>query len=101
MQRLSQTQIQTQLKTCPTWHLSSHKKSIHQTLRMKDFLAAVDLIQRITPVAQRLDHHPDLHLTGYRNLKIELSTHSLGGLSKKDFLLAAKIEKLPKKLKIL
>ena len=42
---------------------------------------------------------PDLHLTGYRKLRIVLSTHAIGGLSLNDFILAAKIDALPKKLK--
>lgn len=66
---------------------------------MKNFMAAVSLIRRIASLAEAADHHPDLHLTGYRRLKIELTTHSEGGLTKKDFSLAAKIERLPKKLK--
>jgi 4a-hydroxytetrahydrobiopterin dehydratase len=86
-------------KQLPRWSLTSDKKTLTQTWRMKDFMAAIKLIQRIAKIAEKEDHHPDLHLTGYRSLKIELSTHSIGGLSKNDFILAAKIESLPKKLK--
>jgi 4a-hydroxytetrahydrobiopterin dehydratase len=50
-------------------------------------------------VAEREDHHPDLHLTGYRNVAIELSTHALGALSENDFILAAKLDELPVELK--
>ncbi len=66
---------------------------------MKDFLAAVKCIQAIAKVAEAEDHHPDLHVTGYRKLRIELSTHAINGLSENDFILAAKIENIPKKLK--
>jgi 4a-hydroxytetrahydrobiopterin dehydratase len=66
---------------------------------MKDFRAAVALIDKLLPVAQTGDHHPDLHLTDYRKLRIVLSTHEIGGLSSNDFIMAAKIEALPKKLK--
>jgi hypothetical protein len=44
--------------------------------------------------AEAEGHHPDLHLTGYRHLKIELTTHAIGGLSDNDFILAAKIDAL-------
>jgi 4a-hydroxytetrahydrobiopterin dehydratase len=50
-------------------------------------------------IARAEDHHPDLHLRGYRNVTIELSTHDLGGLSENDFVVAAKIDQLPLKLK--
>ena len=66
---------------------------------MEDFLSAVRLIARIALLAEKMDHHPDLHLTRYRQLRIEISTHSIGGLSDLDFRLADKIEALPKKLK--
>ena len=50
-------------------------------------------------LAEAEDHHPDLHLEGYRNVWIELSTHAIGGLSENDFILAAKIDRLPVTLK--
>ena len=67
--------------------------------RMQDFSSAVELVDRIAVLAEGMDHHPDIHLTGYRNLRLELSTHAIGGLSENDFALAAKIDGLPKKLK--
>ena len=54
---------------------------------------------RVGEVAESEDHHPDLHLTGYRNVAIELSTHAVGGLTENDFILAAKIDPLPVELK--
>ena len=71
-------------------------KLIRKTVKCKDFMDAVALISRIAPIAEAEDHHPDLHLTGYRKLTIELSTHAIGGLSENDFILAAKIDKLLK-----
>ncbi len=69
-------------------------QALRKTVTCKHFLDAVALIQRIAPVAEAEDHHPDLHLTGYRKLTIELSTHAIGGLSENDFILAAKIDGL-------
>lgn len=68
-------------------------------LVLKDFAEAVRLIQEIARIAEAEDHHPDLHLTAYRRLAIELTTHSVGGLTENDFVLAAKIEALPRELK--
>lgn len=87
------------LTNLPGWELSPDSKAIRKTYNMKGFTAAVRLIGQIAPVAEEQDHHPDLHLTGYRRLTVELSTHSIGGLSDKDFTLAARIEALPKELK--
>src|SRR3954468_12200228 len=81
------------------WKLSSDGKMIRKQWVMKDFSAAVDFFRRVADVANAEDHHPDLHLTGYRNVAIELSTHAIKGLSENDFILAAKIDGLPLELK--
>jgi len=97
---LSEAEALALLKQLPGWALSDSKNGIWKAFNMKGFLSAVRLIDVIARVAEAEDHHPDLHLTGYRNLRIELSTHSIGGLSQNDFILAAKIEGLPKELKL-
>ena len=98
---LSGAEVRTHLKGLVGWVLSGDKRSIHTEYLMKDFSAAIRLIGRIAELADREGHHPDIHLTCYRKLTIELSTHAINGLSENDLILAAKIGKLPKKLKIL
>ena len=75
------------------WELVE-SKLLRKTIKCKDFLDAISLIQKIAPIAEAEEHHPDLHLTSYRKLTIELSTHAIGGLSENDFILAAKIDQL-------
>jgi len=82
------------------WAVGEAAKNIRKKFVMKNFLAAVSLIQKIAEIAEAEDHHPDIHLTGYRLLVIELSTHAIGGLCENDFILAAKIDQLPKELKV-
>ena len=81
------------------WTLDQAGKTMSCSLVLKNFMATIDLINRIAQVAEAENHHPDLHVTGYRNLKIDLSTHALGGLTENDFILAAKINVLPKELR--
>ena len=57
-------------------------------------MQAVTCINKIADLAEAEAHHPDLHLTGYRNLEIAISTHAIGGLSENDFILASKIDVL-------
>ena len=97
---LSPESVKDQLKRAPDWKLLPDGKTIRREWQMKDFPAAVDLIIGIRDLAEAMDHHPDLHLTGYRRLAAELSTHSIEGLSENDFVLAAQIEGLPKSLKV-
>lgn len=87
------------LKALSGWGLGQGRSSIQKSYIMKDFMAAVRFVQGIAQLSESEDHHPDLHLTGYRKLTIELSTHAIKGLSENDFILASKIEALPKELK--
>jgi len=99
MQPMSEEKAKDYLKVLEGWELGQNRDSIQKTFVMKNFLAAVKLIQSIAEIAEAEDHHPDIHLTGYRKLLIELSTHAIKGLSENDFILASKIETLPKELK--
>ena len=92
-QPLPLSAAQALLRDVQGWELVE-ARAIRKTIKCKDFLGAVSLIQKIAPIAEAEDHHPDLHLTGYRKLTIELSTHAIGGLSENDFILAAKIDQL-------
>ena len=87
------------LAAVPAWKLTGDGKRIRREWRVKDFATALDFFRRVGDVAEQEDHHPDLHLTGYRNVALELSTHAVGGLTENDFILAAKIDQLPVELK--
>jgi 4a-hydroxytetrahydrobiopterin dehydratase len=87
------------LRQVPEWHSSANGKSIRREWRVKDFVTALDFFRRIGEIAEAEDHHPDLHLTGYRDVAVELWTHAIGGLSENDFIVAAKIDQLPVALK--
>ena len=87
------------LKQTPGWQLDSSGKIISREFVTKNFKAAVEFINKIKDVAELENHHPDIHLTGYRKLRIDLSTHAIGGLSENDFIVAAKINTLPVELK--
>ena len=99
MQPFSKEQAAPYLREVPEWNLSADERSIIRQYTMKNFMAAVHCIEKIARVAEQENHHPDIHLTGYRNLRVELSTHAIGGLSENDFILAAKINELPVDLK--
>ena len=59
----------------------------------KDFREALDFVNRLGEVAEQEGHHPDLFLT-WGKVKVTLWTHSVGGLSENDFILAAKADGL-------
>jgi pterin-4a-carbinolamine dehydratase/1-acyl-sn-glycerol-3-phosphate acyltransferase len=96
---LSREQVQNYLAALPGWQLTADGQRIRREWRVKDFVTGLDFFNRIGRVAEEEDHHPDLHLTGYRNAAVEIWTHAIGGLSENDFILAAKIDTLPVELK--
>jgi 4a-hydroxytetrahydrobiopterin dehydratase len=96
---LSPAEVGEMLKQVPDWRFTADGRRIRREWRVKDFVTALDFFRRIGEIAEAEDHHPDLHLTGYRNVAVELSTHAIGGLSENDFILAAKIDQLPVALK--
>jgi len=96
---LAADEIASLLAALPKWNRISDGQRIRREWRVKDFQAALDFFQRVGLLAEEEGHHPDLHLVGYRNAAIEIWTHAIGGLSENDFILAAKIDKLPVALK--
>jgi pterin-4a-carbinolamine dehydratase len=56
---------------------------------------AIDYIVRIAGVAEGEGHHPDLKLTDYNLVDIELWTHKLGGITENDVIMAVKLDTLP------
>jgi 4a-hydroxytetrahydrobiopterin dehydratase len=96
---LSPEQIRHYLTLVPDWRLTSDGQRIRREWRVKDFVTAIDFFNRIGRIAEEEDHHPDLHVAGYRNVAVEIWTHAVGGLTENDFILAAKIDTLPVELK--
>jgi 4a-hydroxytetrahydrobiopterin dehydratase len=96
---LSKEQAQEQLNNTSGWQIDESGKGIFRDFTMKNFMAAVNVINKIAEIAESEDHHPDIHLVGYRKLRIDLSTHAIGGLSENDFIVAAKINELPFEIK--
>ncbi len=96
---LDRDEAQAQLEKLADWQISHAGQRIRKEWVVKNFIAGIDFFQRVARLAEDEGHHPDLHLEGYRNVAIEIWTHAIGGLSENDFILAAKIDKLPIKLK--
>ena len=59
-----------------------------------NFKDAVSFVNRIMPIAESADHHPDILIHSYKKVKVMLTTHSEGKITKKDYALAEKIDNL-------
>jgi 4a-hydroxytetrahydrobiopterin dehydratase len=92
---LSRAEAEAMARNVEGWTLDPDAKRITRSWTVKDFMAGIDFFNKIAAIAEEEDHHPDLHLEGYRKVTIALSTHAVKGLSENDFILAAKINQVP------
>lgn len=95
----SRQEAEEQLAKLPGWQMTHDGQRIRKEWTVKHFMAGIRFFQEVARVAEEDQHHPDLHLEGYRKVSIEIYTHAIGGLSENDFILAAKIDQLPVEVK--
>jgi len=76
----------------PDW--SRDGEVIRRTVKVGGFRAAADLVRAVAEAADAADHHPDVHITGYRNVMFELTTHAVHALTRRDIELATEIDVL-------
>ena len=67
--------------------------ALRREFKLKDFAGSVDFINRMTPIAEEMNHHPDLSVS-WNRVTVSLSTHSEGGVTESDFRLAERIQSL-------
>ena len=91
MALLSDDEIGRRLDNLPDWRREGD--SITRQFKFSDFTGSVDFVNRITPPAEEMNHHPDIEIS-WNKVDLTLSTHSEGGLTQNDFELAAKIDSL-------
>ena len=91
MATLSDEDIEARLAALPGWEREGN--AIKKTLKFEDFVGSVEFVNRITPVAEELKHHPDLSIS-WNTVVVSLSTHSQGGITENDFDLATRVDAL-------
>jgi len=88
---LSSEEIARHLASLAGWQLKG--KTIEKKFRFPDFRAAIGFVNRVADLAEVEDHHPDI-LVHYREVTLVLWTHATGGLTERDFQLAADIDRV-------
>jgi 4a-hydroxytetrahydrobiopterin dehydratase len=86
---LSDDEIQERLGDAGGWERDGD--SLRKVFELDDFKGSVDFVNRITPAAEEMNHHPDLAIS-WSKVTVSLSTHSQGGITESDFELARKID---------
>lgn len=91
MERMSESEIEGALATATEWaHLGD---TIQRTYQFANFVVSMKFVRAVAELAEKDQHHPDI-LIRYNKVTLTLSTHDAGGITKKDFDLAAKCDAL-------
>ncbi len=90
--KLSEEEITRKLAGLKGWQREGN--AITKEIVCGGFTPATAFVAKIAPLADGMDHHPDVLIHKYKRVKITLWTHSAGGLTQNDFDLAAKIDAL-------
>ena len=91
MALLSEAEIIQKMMIVKTWKRKGNSLSLDH--RLKDFVCAMGFVQSVAILAEKADHHPDITIR-WNAVTLELTSHSEGGLTEKDFLLATQINSL-------
>jgi 4a-hydroxytetrahydrobiopterin dehydratase len=81
------------LPQVPGWEIAADTALVWKR-RFADFVSAIDFVSKVAALAEEEQHHPDIRVYSYRWVELNLSTHSIGGLSENDFIMAAKVNRL-------
>jgi len=91
MTKLAQADIDQKLTVLPEWSVIGD--ALQRTVGFPNFVDAMAFVNKVADLAERQQHHPDI-LVRYNKVTLTLSTHDAGGLTDKDFALAADIDEL-------
>ena len=96
---LNEAQRYVREKLSLQWYLEKNEKGslcLNRKFVAKNFKFAMSFLNLCGEIAEKMGHHPDLHLTSYRTVSVVIYTHKLGGLTAGDFDLASRIDSVEK-----
>mmetsp|Transcript_524 Transcript_524/g.716 ORF Transcript_524/g.716 Transcript_524/m.716 type:complete len:153 (-) Transcript_524:133-591(-) len=95
---MTAAEVEEEMKTLKPgyWTMGDDKKSISRSFICRNFKAAISYINAAADIAEdpAVSHHPDIHLTQYRNIEVRLFTHAVSGLTRYDFTLARALDSI-------
>jgi 4a-hydroxytetrahydrobiopterin dehydratase len=78
----------------PEWNVVN-EHHLERVFTFPDFKTALEFVNRVGELAEEQGHHPDL-LLSWGRVEVRIWTHKVDGLTESDFILAAKIDRLPR-----
>jgi 4a-hydroxytetrahydrobiopterin dehydratase len=92
MPKLSEPEILEKMTVAKGW--DRHGDMLVRSWQFPSFRRALEFVNQVAGLAEKFDHHPDIVLS-YRSVRLELSTHSEGGLTDLDFSFASEVNAFP------
>jgi 4a-hydroxytetrahydrobiopterin dehydratase len=89
---LKPEEIKEKLKSLDGWIYGDNM--IHREFKMEDFKEALSFTVKAGEEAEKMNHHPDILIHSYNKVRFSVMTHDMGGITEKDFELAARINNL-------
>ncbi|WP_165191452.1 4a-hydroxytetrahydrobiopterin dehydratase [Caulobacter soli] len=93
IERLDAAACRERLVALPDWTLDEPAAAIERTFVFADFVEAFGFMTRVAILAEKADHHPEW-FNVYNRVQVRLTTHDAGGVSQRDFQLAAQMDRL-------
>ena len=87
--KLDRQEVAAQMQTLPNWKLEGDQ--IERLLTFANFVDAMVFVNRVAEIAEEEGHHPDIRIV-YNRVTLALSTHDANGLTRKDFVMARRID---------
>ena len=88
---LKSMELDSKLADMQGWNYKD--RQIGKLYELSNFKEALTFVNKVGEASEEMNHHPDIFIHSWNKVKITISTHSEGGVTEKDFILANKIEK--------
>ena len=90
--KLSYGDILIFLEGFPSWVFLGNEVTIHKNFFFSNFEEALVFFNKVASIAIKENHHPEMTIHRYRNVRVVLKTYAVFGLTENDFIMAAKID---------
>jgi 4a-hydroxytetrahydrobiopterin dehydratase len=92
MSKYTEAEVHERLPEAKGWE--RHGDMLVRTWQFPSFRRAIEFVNHVAALIETIDHYPDIHIS-FRKVRVEMSTHDVGGLTDRDFALIAQINALP------
>ena len=92
MSKLTEAEIIEKLPEAKGWE--RHGDMLVRTWQFASFRRAIEFVNQIAPLVEKNGHYPDIHIS-FRSVRLEMSTHDVGGLTEQDFSLISQLNTVP------